>query len=784
MNTKNLYLVVILFFLFTSKAIIAQWVPDPTSNNPICVVSGMQEFPKTTTDSKGGAYIVWEDYSNGTSKLFAQRIDKNGYIKWNTNGIEVCNINSAQTNSQIIEDGYGGAIIIWVDDRNGNFDIYAQKFDSLGNKQWNSNGIIIFENNSNQNQPQIVRTSDNYFYVFCIDDRMGLPNIFLQKLDLQGNLIWGKGGKIGNHIRALRNFKVIVDKNNYLLLVWEDYAFNLDGMIYSQKLDPDGNLLWGNNQDDLRISSSDLNIKAQHPDIIQLQNGNYFITWQDNRSGDFNIYGQILLPNGTILLSNEGEYLDGADGDDIMPEVCLSGDQYYMIAWINYNSSDSFLKMRSFYSDPVNFIQYWSQTLDVDYQLFNGSFNNLHLIPDKAGGALLSYVSADAEYSDIRFAKISLYGDKRVGFICTADINQSQLSVTTDLSDGIIAVWTDVRSGDFDIYCSQVDANGVFAAGQHEVGLIADYRFTGNASDSAYQNNATVFNATLTQDRFGNLNSAYEFNGINAYISAPSTFLLESPHYELTQTAWVNVYNWGLSGNSFVPIIMKSDSSANAFQYRLALSPNTVITSINNWLNTVWQTGFNMNLNEWYMITSVLKEDTVSTYVNNEYVGFTLLNGPISYDNKPLEIGRDVPGTTEYFYGKLDDIKIFNRALSYQEVINLYEYGTTDVKDETSHIIPSGFSLEQNYPNPFNPSTKIRYSIPDVGSGLAQTVLKVYDVLGNEVAALVNEEKPAGVYEVEFNVAQVSRPELASGIYFYQLRAGSFVETKKMMILK
>lgn len=126
MNTKNLYLVVILFFLFTSKAIIAQWVPDPTSNNPICVVSGMQEFPKTTTDSKGGAYIVWEDYSNGTSKLFAQRIDKNGYIKWNTNGIEVCNINSAQTNSQIIEDGYGGAIIIWVDDRNGNFDIYAQ----------------------------------------------------------------------------------------------------------------------------------------------------------------------------------------------------------------------------------------------------------------------------------------------------------------------------------------------------------------------------------------------------------------------------------------------------------------------------------------------------------------------------------------------------------------------------------------------------------------------------------------------------------------------------------
>uniref|UniRef100_A0A832D0V2 T9SS type A sorting domain-containing protein n=1 Tax=Ignavibacterium album TaxID=591197 RepID=A0A832D0V2_9BACT len=789
MNTKNLYLVVILFLLFNSKAIIAQWVADPYYNNPICLASGSQMFPKTATDSKGGAYIVWEDYRNGTLKIFAQRIDKNGYVKWNTNGIQVCDINSEQTNPQIIEDGYGGAIIIWVDDRNGNSDIYAQKIDSLGNKQWNGNGIIIFENNSNQNQPQIVRTSDNYFYVLCIDDRMGLPNIFLQKLDLHGNLIWGKGGKIGNHTRALRNFKAMVDKYDYLVLIWEDYAFNLDGMIYAQKLDPDGNFLWGNNQDDLRISSSDLNIKAQHPDIIQLQNGNYFITWQDDRSGNFDIYGQILLPNGLHQLTYEGEHLEGTVGDDILPVVCLSGDQYYMIAWINYNSSDSFIEVRSFYSDPVTFIQYWSQTLYVDQQ-YNGSFNYLNLISDKAGGALLSYVVADAEYSDIRFAKISSYGDKRMGVICYADINQSQLSVTSDLSDGIIAVWTDVRSGDLDIYCSQIDANGVFAAGQHEVGLIADYRFTGNASDSAYQNNATVFNATLTDDRFGNSNSAYEFNGINAYISAPSTFLLESPHYELTQTAWVNVYNWGISGNSFVPIIMKSDSAANAFQYRLALSPNTVITSINNWLNTVWQTGFNMNLNEWYMITSVLKEDTVSTYVNNEYVGYTLLNGPIFYDNKPLEIGRDVPGTTEYFYGKLDDIKIFNRALSYQEVMNLYEYGTTDVKDEISHIIPTGFSLEQNFPNPFNPSTKIRFTIPasslnpfSKGEGTLVS-LKVYDILGNEVATLVNEEKPAGIYEVEFSVGQHSSADLTSGVYFYQLRAGSFVQTKKMTVIK
>ena len=94
-----------------------------------------------------------------------------------------------------------------------------------------------------------------------------------------------------------------------------------------------------------------------------------------------------------------------------------------------------------------------------------------------------------------------------------------------------------------------------------------------------------------------------------------------------------------------------------------------------------------------------------------------------------------------------------------------------------------GFQLYQNYPNPFNPSTKISYRI----SELSFVTLKIYDVLGNELATLVNEEKPMGNYEVEFDA-----DELPSGIYFYQLISGNistssgqvFSETKKMALLK
>jgi Secretion system C-terminal sorting domain len=106
---------------------------------------------------------------------------------------------------------------------------------------------------------------------------------------------------------------------------------------------------------------------------------------------------------------------------------------------------------------------------------------------------------------------------------------------------------------------------------------------------------------------------------------------------------------------------------------------------------------------------------------------------------------------------------------------------TSGVEDNGSSV--NEFVLFQNYPNPFNPSTVIKYSIPDViASGAKQSqliTLKVYDVLGNDVATVVDEYKPAGSYEVEF-----SADDLTSGIYFYKLHAGSYSETKKMILMR
>ena len=95
--------------------------------------------------------------------------------------------------------------------------------------------------------------------------------------------------------------------------------------------------------------------------------------------------------------------------------------------------------------------------------------------------------------------------------------------------------------------------------------------------------------------------------------------------------------------------------------------------------------------------------------------------------------------------------------------------------EERSFTVPSNFALEQNFPNPFNPTTNIRYSI----SRTSRVTLKVFDVLGRQVQSLVNTTQVPGDYSVTFNAQSLS-----SGVYFYQLSAGSFTETKKLMLLK
>ena len=143
----------------------------------------------------------------------------------------------------------------------------------------------------------------------------------------------------------------------------------------------------------------------------------------------------------------------------------------------------------------------------------------------------------------------------------------------------------------------------------------------------------------------------------------------------------------------------------------------------------------------------------------------------------------DYSETWEQLNTGLPIMDIRSVAVDDQDYLYAGSWGMSMFKTTTSTFVsvdelkfePTSFSLEQNYPNPFNPDTKIKYSVPQT----SMVKIIIYDVLGNEIETLVNQEKSTGDYEVEFDGSKLS-----SGVYFYQLRVGNFIETKKMVLLR
>ncbi|QOJ30460.1 MAG: T9SS type A sorting domain-containing protein [Ignavibacteriales bacterium] len=158
-----------------------------------------------------------------------------------------------------------------------------------------------------------------------------------------------------------------------------------------------------------------------------------------------------------------------------------------------------------------------------------------------------------------------------------------------------------------------------------------------------------------------------------------------------------------------------------------------------------------------------------------------------STDNNPFYSIGFVKGAgstqepQEYIYTDSPDKPgTYHYRLKQTDLDGSYKYSDVVTSEFTGNI--QEYILEQNFPNPFNPTTRIKFSIPQQNGNKPQLVtLTVYDILGNEIAVLVNEEKPSGTYEVDFTANNAS---LSAGVYVYRLRAGAFSETKTMILLK
>ncbi|MFX1497672.1 MAG: hypothetical protein ACFFBH_09115 [Promethearchaeota archaeon] len=285
--------------------------------------------PHLCSDETGGAIVTW--FNEDNNSIQAQRIDMNGDLLWGSSGITVRSINASEP--MICSDGFGGAIISWEDSRHYNMnyqDIYAQRIDSNGNLMWDTNGVAICTTTDSQAYPKICSDNAGGAIITWEDSRNGL---YAQRVDSDGNCLWDNNGSCISEFNGW-DISIQPDGQNGAVFGFDTYV-DITPTIGAQRIDSNGNRLWGINGTTLYSGEYGEN-NCEYPQICSNQGG-AIITWQiyNYNTHTIDIYVQKVTSGGNILWQSNGVpiCIYASDLRDPFPQICNDGFGGAYITW-------------------------------------------------------------------------------------------------------------------------------------------------------------------------------------------------------------------------------------------------------------------------------------------------------------------------------------------------------------------------------------------------------------------------------------------------------------------
>ncbi len=344
---------------------------------------------------------------------------------------------------------------------------------------------------------------------------------------------------------------------------------------------------------------------------------------------------------------------------------------------------------------------------------------------------------------------------------------------------GATVYWTAPQNpGYYKIYCTVYDdySCGVTDSIGVSVGkLVVYFPFNGNANDeSGFANHGSVLGASLTADRLGNTNSAFYFDGSNDFIKVnnhPSLNFQDGitvafdmkinkffsrEAYPLSHGNWENRWKLSITGKGM----------------RWTVKTTAGIKDLDSKTKFV--------THHFYYIAARFDGSKFDIFIDGKPDASSNWSGKILPTSLDLTIGQVLPNNPNYnFNGVLDDVRIYNTALTDLEIFDLYSIVTSTQADERNHL-PEQNNLAQNFPNPFNQSTNIIYHLKKSG----KVHLVIYDMLGKQLIRLVDQQQSPGIYAIEWNGENQFGSPVPSGIYFYEITADEFSQRKKLILMK
>jgi hypothetical protein len=871
----------------------------------------IQLEPKVDINKYGKFVVCWMDERNGDVDIFAQRFDSLGNPVGENFRVNDDQSSAFQSDQDVCIFDDGSFVICWIDYRNDSNDpdVYAQKFDNMGNPKGNNFRVNDDGSSIIQSFPAMDGANDGFFVVCWEDQRYGsqVDQIYAQRFNTSGDSIGGNFlvNTQESGLLPCQYPDVSVQDNHSFIICWEDirYGDYYSTEIFMQIYNPAGSPIERNYDvvDDL----SNIPIPQNRPKVSVNKDGYCVICWIDGRAGSSNpdIYAQRLNINsgGGFIGDNFKSNIDKSDTSyQIYPDVSVSDDTIFVISWIDFrNGSDN----------PDIYVQTFDKIgclYDYDMKVNDDNIKEIQYFPAvsivKDGNFVICWEDERSGDGDIyiqRFKSNAKQG-KNTKVNDDVGVNQSNPKISVSSDGKFVVTWDDKRNGEsnIDIYYQLYNASAekvenntiahndttkffqtysdvsflndsifVICWEDHRNGLndpdiyFQSFVFNGKVIGSNTRVNdeqAGFFQLTPRIDSFidgsfiicwsDNRNGSFGYD-IFAQRYDPSgvpngvNFRVNDDIYN-DQQSFPSV---GVSQNGFHTMVWTDTRSYRYDIYaqrydslKNKLNNNFVINDDDNYVHEYpdigyasdgsfvicWEDGrsndnldiyaqrFNNNRNKLgdnfkvnddqsnasqrYPQISVASDGSFvicwedgrnGTYNPDIYAQCYDRDGKPVKKNIRVNSDQTLRAQTEpnvdmddnknmYFVWR--DNRISGQGFDIFAKIISWDIFTEVSEKEILENIPTEFVLYQNYPNPFNSETTIKYKIP-----LEEYVnLKICDIFGVIIKTIVDERQHPGIYSIQWNGMNGNNVPVSSGIYFVNLNVGKHKMTKKIILLK
>ena len=733
---------------------IAQWDPDGV---PVCTETGKQHYSEVVSDGSGGILVTWADQRSGDYDIYAQRIDANGTPLWTVDGVVVCSFLEDQMESDIISDGAGGAVIVWQDNWTVvAWDIYAQRLDASGAVQWAAFGVPICEATDTQGQPAITADGTGGAIIAWNDERSGVMDIYAQRImiDGTGTVRWATDGvAICMASSWQQGPNPVPDLEGGAIIVWEDMRTGT-GDIFAQRVDSLGAVQWVT--DGVMVHQVETEYQTQDA-ITPDGSGGVIVTWSDRRNGvgNMDIFAQRIDQDGNWRWVYSGVPICTAAGDQGSPRIAPDAEGGYFITWKDgrYGSLDIYAQRLR--DDGVTL---WPDD-GVDVCAYEEDQIPHGIADDGLGGAIIVWNDFRNKYTYQAYAQRiePRYGHWGVPEPVIAFVTD----ITPDEGGAVDLSWYGSQLDDY-MY-GEVTHYSIWRATDPIVMLespdMLPLLTEPEDIDKDFEGDAIRLEHTAAGDYFWEWIGNADALGLSGYSYTASTrtdstvsdlaihYFQVVTHTQTPTTYWISEPDSGYSVDNLAPCPPA------------AVMAEQIYTPEGLEIN--WEANTEPDLDN-YVIHRGLSSDFVPDEGNLVYSECEV----VFFDS-------DWRWDSGYWY-KVAAVDVHGNVSGYVLL------GPEEVTGEETPETPAASYLSQNFPNPFNPVTRIRFGLREPG----HVSLRIYDTAGRLVRVLVEEDRDASHYTEEWDGRDKAGRTVASGVYFYRVEAGTFEETKKMILLR